>query len=137
MDRMFDFDELAVQSLDQRWPKLSKNERTEFVKLFRQLVQNTYIEKTEKIFSNLNLIFERENGDSKKSIVYCTSKQKDADVSIEYHLHFKKQGWKIIDIIIDGSSLIRNYRSQFNRFLQDKSFKALLDTMRNKVTSGV
>jgi phospholipid transport system substrate-binding protein len=51
---------------------------------------------------------------------------------LDYRLINKGGEWRVYDVIIDGVSLMKNYRGQFSRIIDSSSFEALLDKLRNK-----
>ncbi len=51
---------------------------------------------------------------------------------VDYKLHFNNPGWRVYDVVVEGISLVENYRSQFDRVLSRKSFDALLQDLRDK-----
>ena len=57
------------------------------------------------------------------------------NIPIVYRMILKKNNWKVYDVIIEGVSLIKNYRTQFNDILAKKSPDELLKTLREKVSS--
>ena len=49
-----------------------------------------------------------------------------------YKLYSSPVGWRAYDVVIEGISLVNNYRAQFDRFLSKKSFDELLQELRDK-----
>ena len=54
------------------------------------------------------------------------------EYSVNYRLHSGPAGWRVYDVVIEGVSIVSNYRAQFDRFLSKKSFDELLETLREK-----
>lgn len=130
----FDFREMSKRSLARHWKKRSPEEQDEFVDLFSDLLQHTYISKIEKYTDekiNYNKEVIRKKG--KYSIVKTTILSKDITIPIDYRLIRKGDDWMIYDVLVEGVSLISNYRSQYNNILSRKSYAELIQKMKDKL----
>ncbi len=131
-DNIFDYVELSKRTLGRNWKKLDNTQRDEFVKLYRKLLDNVYMErllayKDEKVvFSKESMITE------KKSEVFSNIDTGDKQIPINYRLVLKENQWKVYDVIIEGVSLVKNYRSQFNSILSKNGPEELLKILREK-----
>jgi len=114
-EQVFDWQEMARRALAVHWRQRTPQEQQEFVKLFRDLVEGTYINRLE------NAIQE------KREIQYVGEHQQ---VPIEYRLHQVDGRWLIYDVLVEGISLVNNYRSQFNRIITSSSYDDLVQKMR-------
>jgi phospholipid transport system substrate-binding protein len=113
----FDFAEMAKRSLGSHWQRRSPQEQQEFVKLFTNLLEDTYLDKIES-YNGEKFKYTRENQD--KNYAEVDTKiitKKGEEFSINYKLQSANGEWKVYDIIIENISLVNNYRSQFNRVL--------------------
>ena len=131
LQQLFDFQEMARRSLGANARRY--NDRLgEFTPLFIDFLEHAYMGTLE------------ENGDAKiqylREIVVDDSVEistkttlKDGrEYSVDYRLFLTPAGWRTYDVIVDGISLVGNYRSQFDRVLQKKSFDELLQNLRGK-----
>jgi len=129
---IFDYSEMAKLSLGVHWRERSAAERQEFVKLFKTLLENSYADKIES-YNNEKIAYLKENveGDNaevKSKIV--TAKREE--FTLDYRL--KKEGgkWMVYDVVIEGVSLVANYRSQFNRIVRGQGYDALVKKLKDK-----
>ncbi len=132
-EEMFDFIELSKRSLGQSWNKFNPDQQKEFIKLYRLLLEETY---TDKIISYTEekLVFGKELTLSERTVeVQTTVVTKTSEVSINYRVIEQNGQWKVYDVVVEGVSLISNYRSQFRDILANKTPQALLDILRKKV----
>jgi phospholipid transport system substrate-binding protein len=132
IDTIFDYGEMAKRSLGVHWRERSPAERQEFVKLFRTLLENSYAGKIES-YNNEKITYLKENveGDSaevKSKIV--TAKREE--FTLDYRLNKVNGKWLVYDVVIEGVSLIANYRSQFNRIVREQGYAALLKKLQEK-----
>ncbi len=129
---IFDYDEMAKLSLGVHWRDRSAAERQEFVKLFKTLLENSYADKIESYnnekISYLKETVEGDGAEVKSKIV--TAKREE--FTIDYRL--KRQGvkWMVCDVVIEGVSLVANYRSQFNRIVRSQGYDALVKKLKDK-----
>ncbi len=131
-EELFDFGEMSRRALARHWNERSPQEREEFVRLFTDLLERSYLSKIEN-WSGEKVLFvgEATDGDyaAVRSKIVTTRKQ---EVPVEYRLYRVGQRWQVYDVLFEGVSFIATYRSQFNRIIQNSSFAALIDKMREK-----
>jgi len=131
-DNTFDYVELSKRTLGRNWKKLDAKQRDEFVTLYRKLLEGVYMDqllayKDEKvIFSKESMISE------KKAEVASHIDTGNKQIPINYRMILKENKWKVYDIIIEGVSLVKNYRSQFNEILSKNKPEELLKILREK-----
>lgn len=128
----FDFAEMAKRSLGPHWARRSPQEQQEFVKLFTDLLESSYIDKIEG-FNGEKVIYTREQVDGDNAEVFTkVVTTKGEEFTINYKLHRVGDEWKAYDVVVEDISLVNNYRSQFNRVLANSSFDELLKKLQQK-----
>ena len=136
---MLDYDALARLSLDQHWDGRTDQEKNEFTEVLRRLVQNAYKKNIKKTL-NYDVSYKGEGRASKghlvRTVARNTQKPREQPVSVDYVLHQVGGQWRIFDVVTEGSSMVMNYRSQFNRIIKKSGFGELLRKMRNKAERG-
>lgn len=130
VDRRFDYEEMAKRSLP-NWKRLSAAQRREFVDLFSTLLENSYAEKFER-FSGEKVKFLGESRDGNRAEVRTVLVRKNDRMPINYRLLDKSQ-WLVYDVVIEGVSLVNNYRSQFTRVISESSYGDLVRRLKTKV----
>ena len=132
-NEMFDFTELSKRSLGQHWNKLSSGQQKEFVTLFKSLLEDAYADKV-TAYTDEKMTFGKEISLSEKTVeVQTTVIAKTSTVPINYRVIEEDGRWKVYDVVIEGVSLISNYRTQFREILATKTPETLLETLRKKV----
>jgi phospholipid transport system substrate-binding protein len=132
-DNMFDYTELSKRTLGQNWSKLNAGQQTEFLGLYKTLLEDAYADKI-ITYTDEKVVFGKETTLSEKTAeVQTTIITKKADIPINYRVIQKGSDWKVYDVVIEGVSLVSNYRNQFKEILLNKTPDALLDTLRKKV----
>jgi phospholipid transport system substrate-binding protein len=130
-DEIFDFGETAKRSLGQHWVQRTPAEREEFVRLFTELLQRTYLSKVDQY--NSEMTYQDDAIDGNLAIVRTTLVLgKGNEMSLDYRMHHPRDRWQVYDISIDGISLVANYRSQFNKIVRTDSYEALVAKLRSR-----
>jgi len=137
IDNVFDFMELSRRTLGKSWKKMNAEQQTEFVKLFKELLQGVYADRL-LAYSDQKVIFDKEIM-LKKGRAEVQSYLQTSDgtkVPLFYRLTDKKGSWKVYDVIIEGVSMVKNYRTQFREIISKDSPDKLLEVLRDKVNKG-
>lgn len=128
----FDFAEMAKRSLGPQWSRRSPQEQREFVRLFTEVLENSYVDKIES-YGGEKINYIRENLDKDHAEVFTkVVTKKGEEFSVNYILRSVDGDWKVYDVVIENISLVNNYRSQFNRILAKASFDELLRKLQEK-----
>ncbi len=129
---IFDWAETAKRSLARHWQPLSDVQREEFVKLFGDLLERSYISKIE-LFGGEKILYVAESVDGDQAVVRTKIITKQGtDVPIEYRMLRRGDRWLVYDVVIESVSLISNYRTQFNKIIQTSSYQELVKKMKTK-----
>jgi phospholipid transport system substrate-binding protein len=136
VNTLLDFPELAKLSLGKHWEARSTQEKEDFIQLLKDLIERNYVK---QLRTNLSyqLDYKAEEVESASALVQTSVKVKKdnrtTEILIDYKLRKTEQGWMVFDIITDEVSLIKNYRSQFNRIIRKESYEALVKKMKRKL----
>ena len=129
---IFNFDEMSKRALGQHWKSRTPEEKKEFVELFTTIMKDAYIGKTDT-YSGEKVVIVSEKQDKKYATVQTKIiTNKGTEVSVDYNMLNNPGGWAIYDVIIEGVSLVNNYRSQFNNILIKSSYKELVQKIKAK-----
>ena len=122
---IFDVQETARRALGHHWQQRTPQEREEFVQLFADLLERTYIDKID-LFGGERLKFTEEKVDGEHAVVRAKVVTKQGtEVPVEARMLNRTGRWQIYDIVIENISLIGNYRSQFDRIIRSSSYGEL------------
>jgi phospholipid transport system substrate-binding protein len=133
INEVFDYTELSKRTLSRNWKKLNPDQREEFKDLFSKLLGGVYIDRIvaysdEKVVFNKETALSEKKAEVQSEIVTGTKK-----IPIFYRMILKNGEWKVYDVLIEGISLVKNYRSQFKEILKKQSPEDLLEILRKKV----
>ena len=129
----FSFAKMSQLSLAKHWRKRNEQEKKEFIDLFGQLLEETYISKIES-YTDEKVIYVKEFVRKKKAQIDTKIITDTIEIPITYRMYKTKKGdWLVYDIVIEGVSLVRNYRSQFDQVLKRDSYEKLLKDLKAKL----
>ena len=129
---VFDYPDTAQRALGVHWNPRTPQERQEFVQLFADLLDRAYIGKID-LYQGEKVRYAGDtvNGDDATVKTRIVTKR-GSEVPIDYRMHAKDGRWLVYDVIIEGVSLISNYRTQFNKVVQTESYQSLVQKLRAK-----
>ena len=131
-NEIFDFSEIAKRSMARHWQPLSEAQRTEFVGLFADLLERSYISKIET-YGGEKIQYTAERADGEFATVSTRIVTKNGtEVPVDYRMIKRADRWLVYDVSIEGVSLVSNYRTQFNKIIQTTSYNELVSKLRNK-----
>ena len=133
INEIFDWQELSRRTLGREWRKFSPDQQKEFVSLFEKLLQGIYADRI-LAYTSEKIEFDKET-ELKKGLVEVESYIITADgtkVPLFYRLTDKSGQWRVYDVVIEGVSMVKNYRGQFREILSKKKPEDLLQTLREK-----
>jgi len=121
-----------MRSLARHWTQRTAAEREEFVQLFADLLERSYISRIEAYGGEkITYVGETIDGDQATVRTKLTTKE-GSDIPVDYRTLKRGDKWLVYDIIIEGVSLVANYRAQFNKIILTSSYQELVKKMRTK-----
>lgn len=130
----FDFTVLSRLTLGRYWKQFKPAQQKEFIKLYRTLLENVYMDRileynNEKIVFGKEIMFSDKKAEVESNIVTSTKQ-----IPINYRMVLRGKEWKVYDVVIEGISMVSNYRSQFNEILSKESPEELLEALKKRVS---
>lgn len=134
-EELFDYRKISALVLGRNVRKFTTKEFDEFVTLFSKILEKTYISRIENYF-NEKVVFERELMLSpNKAQVETKIVQNGKEIPVSYRLFLSSHGWKGYDVLIEGVSLVKNYRTQFQTILSKDKPSDLIKQLKTKTSS--
>jgi phospholipid transport system substrate-binding protein len=129
---IFDYKEMSKRSLGKHWNQRSPQEQKQFSELFATLLENSYAGKIES-YNNEKIVYIKETVDNDYAEVkskVVTAKRDE--FTLDYKMIQQNGKWMVYDVVIEGVSLVSNYRSQFNRIITANGYDALVKKLQTK-----
>jgi phospholipid transport system substrate-binding protein len=131
-EEIFDYSDTARRALGPHWNARTPQERDEFVRVFGDLLDRAYISKID-LYQGEKVKYVGEAIDGSEATVRTTIQSKSGrDIPVDYRMHLKDGRWLVYDVIIEGVSLVSNYRTQFNKVVQTESYEALVQRLKER-----
>ena len=131
---LFDLEEMAKRTLARNWKKFNPQQKKEFSDLFGEFIGTNYLKKIQGGFKNEKVIYlSRELFTDTKALVKTKIIRETAEIPVNYGMINRNGTWRVYDVTIEGVSLMKNYRTQFNQILMKDSPDKLIDLLRKKI----
>jgi len=132
INKRFDFRAMSQRTLATNWKKTTDEEKQQFVDLFSKLIENSYVGKIEA-YTNEKVDYPGEKVSGRKAVVETLIITTSADIPVNYKVYQKGDQWLVYDVVIEGVSLISNYRSSYQEIMKKEGFDGLLAKMQEKI----
>ena len=136
-ERVFDFRGAAATALGPAWEARTSAERTEFARLFAELVESGYLTlvgSKARVTGGVSVRFLGESVDGAAATVRTSLLTRSGDdLPVDYRMLRLGERWAVRDVVIDGVSLVENYQAQLHRVLQGSSYDDLVAALRARV----
>jgi len=132
IDERFDYRQMVMRSLAKNWDLRSDQERQEFIELFKSLLENSYASKLES-YSDEKINYTNEMIKGKYALVKTEVVRPSSTIAVDYKLIQENGDWRVYDFVIEGVSMIRNYRSQFTKIIRKDSYEILVQKLTDKI----
>lgn len=130
---IFDWEEFSKRTMAQNWQKLNQQQKAEFIDYYQKLLEAVYADKMDE-YSGEKVRYEGEEILGTNAIVkVMVLGYKGADVPLIYRMFMKNNQWYVYDVVIEGVSLVNNYRSQFNSIMLRSGYEGLIRAIKDKI----
>jgi phospholipid transport system substrate-binding protein len=130
----FNYRQMVMRSLAKNWDVRSAEEQQVFIALFKSLLENSYANKLES-FSNEKINYLDEVVKGEYALVKTEVVRKATTVGVDYKLIRENGVWKVYDFVIEGVSMVRNYRAQFTKIIHKHSYEVLVQKLTDKINA--
>lgn len=132
-DRIFDWTAMSKGALGRHWAARTPDERAEFIPLFRELLERAFLGKIEQ-YGTEDVAYTEESPDGDDTIVRTRVTLKPSwGVDVDYRMAWQGTRWMISDVLVDRTSIVRNFRSQFDSVIKRSSYEELVKKVRARL----
>lgn len=125
-------EEMTRRTMAKHWKPLTQEQKKEFIYLYSQLLRRSYVSKLE-LFEGQEISYDKERLEGEYAKIDTSLKYHGENIPLGYSLIKSDGRWKIYDMVIDGVSLIANYRRQFNKIIRKEGYEGLVKRLKNKL----
>jgi phospholipid transport system substrate-binding protein len=134
VNELFDYQDAAAQALGPVWHSKTPGQQAEFVRLFAEILERGYVAfvgSKVSVSDGLKITFVEESVTGDAAAVATTLLSRNgSDLDVDYIMARRDERWMVRDVIVDGVSLVANYRAQFNRVLATATYADLVARMQ-------
>jgi phospholipid transport system substrate-binding protein len=131
-NEIFDWQETGKRALGRHWQTCKPQEREEFSPLFADLIERSYVGKIEA-YSGEKIVYAGDTVEGDQATVRTKLITKsNTEIPIDYRMLKAGDRWRGYDVVIEGVSLVGNYRTQFNRIIQQSNCGELVKKLKTK-----
>jgi len=124
---------MAQRTLGENWDNASEEQRKKFTELFVQVLEGTYLNRINDYSGGtVEYLKQRVKGD--KAIIDTKFVSKDLEIPVQYKMILENGSWQVFDLVIQGVSLIRNYRSSYGEIIRTNGYDGLFALMEKKIS---
>ena len=138
VESVFDFEEVSKRTLARHWRKFSQSQQEEFTDVFGRFLGNTYMDKIQGEYHNEKIVYgDQQIIDDKWAMVRTQIIRESLEIPVDYKMKLINSHWKIYDVVIEGVSLVKNYRIQFNSILRREKPAQLIERLKSKQIKAI
>jgi phospholipid transport system substrate-binding protein len=128
------YEEMAKRALGAHWSEINKQERQEFVGLFIQLLRDAFAGRLNE-HTDEQVVYLGEQREEHFAEVKTQLKGQKVDTRVDFRLMHASGDWLVYDVVIDGASIVSNYRAQFTSIIRDVTYVGLVKKMKQKAVT--
>ena len=125
-DEIFDYNEMSKRSLGPHWQQMAAGDRERFTRSFSDLLDRAYFEKIDSYNGEKVRYLDPKLDGGQATVATRVTTDKGSEIPVDYRMHRDSGRWMVYDVIIEGVSLVSNYRAQFDRIIRTASVQELL-----------
>lgn len=132
---IFAFDELSARAVGLHWKSFSPEQKEQFIKAFSDLLGAKYLDRIQS-YNNERIVLGDIRTSSRGNVeIQSLIVQSDKEIPIAYRMTETDKGWRVYDVIVEGVSLVKNYRSQFMEIMVNGKPEDLIKAVRDKANA--
>jgi phospholipid transport system substrate-binding protein len=132
VQRFLNIDSMARRTLGQHWDDATIEQRQRFADLFIQVLEGTYLNRVES-YSDGSVRYQMQRVKGDKAIIDTVILAGDVEIPVQYKMIYEDNRWQVFDLVIEGISLIRNYRSSYGEIIRREGYEGLFALMQEKI----
>ena len=127
-----DFREMAKRSLESTWTNLNRSQQDDFIRVFSALLKAHYANHLDD-FAKTKVDYQKETNKADSSEVRILVLRPNDKIPVDFRLLHEPQGWMIYDMVIEGVSMVDNFRTQFGAMIQECSYGELVRCLKDRL----
>ena len=125
-------DSMARRTLGAYWDGATEEQRQRFSDLFVKVLEGTYLNKIDD-YSSGAVKYLKQRVKDDKAIIDTVIVSDELEIPVQYKMIYENGSWQVFDLVIEGVSLIRNYRESYSEIIRRDGYDGLFALMQDKV----
>ena len=132
----FDFTAMSQSAMGYYWKQITPDQQQEFQKVFITFIENSYLAKINEFISgDVKYLSAQPTGSQFSMVKTTVIMPNTGPISLDFRLLNLNGQWQVYDVLVDGISILNNYRNQFNRIMSSKGYDTLIRDLKSKEAS--
>ncbi|MBI9077674.1 MAG: ABC transporter substrate-binding protein [Desulfatibacillum sp.] len=134
IEEVFNFVEVGKRAVGRNWKKFTPAERKDFTDVFSRVLGDAYLSRIQEGYEgeDINYLGTEQGEKEDKAVVKTIIQRPGMEIPVDYSLLSRDGKWEVYDVKIEGISLVKNYRSQFDKILMNKKPAELIQDLKDK-----
>jgi len=132
VQQFLNIESMSRRTLGAYWDSASLEQRYYFSELFIQILEGTYLNRIED-YSDGAVQYLKQRVKDDKAIIDTVIVSKELEIPVQYKMIYSNGSWQVFDLVIEGVSLVRNYRSSYGEIIRRDGLAGLFALMEEKV----
>ena len=134
LGKLFDYTEISRRALARNWRNFDPQQREEFSALFGEFLGNTFLNTIQTELQDKTVVYEKQKMVSHtKAVVKTSVLRGNVEIPVQYNMKMRNGQWRAYDVKIQGVSIVKNYRTQFEKLLMNQEPAELIANLKEKV----
>ena len=130
----FDFQEMSKRVLGKHWKQISSEQQADFEELFTRLLEHAYIGKIEE-YAGQEVEYKKQRIRGKRAEVQTVLVDAGKSIPVSYIMLLRQDQWMAYDVVVEGVSLVRNYKEQFDQIIRADGYEHLVREIEKKIAA--
>lgn len=135
---VIDLQSMGKLILGKHWKTASDEQRTQFIEQFKSMLIRTYAKSVADFGDAKVTVFPPKAGQKGKRhrVKSHLDIGSGTPLQVDYVFRRKDDSWKVFDLVVDGLSLIKNFRTSFSQEISETSLDALIERLASTNTTS-
>lgn len=124
------YEDMAKRALGAQWGSLEPAQQQEFVGLFVSLLRDTFANHVADLVDEQIVVLAEHQYDETFAEVHTRLTGPKVDTPVDFRVVKKDASWLVYDVVVDGASLVHNYRAQMARVMREGTYRGLVEQLK-------
>ncbi|MFO7578031.1 MAG: ABC transporter substrate-binding protein [Pelovirga sp.] len=134
VEGFLNIDSMSQRTLGNHWQSATVEQRERFVELFSRILEGTYLNRIDD-YSGGSVKYLQQRVKDDRAIVDTVIIADELELPVQYKMVYQQGSWQVFDLVIEGVSLVMNYRSSYGEIIRREGLDGLFRRMEERITA--